>query len=325
MATEHTTAGERATDPPPARQGAGTGTSKAPAPAARPGVRRSRTRAGVLLLVPFLALFTWVYVLPIGFALYQSLFRQERSGLGLQAPERVFAGLDNYGRVLTDDAVISGVGRVLLFGVVQVPVMLGLALLLALLLDSAVVRFAGFFKLAFFLPYAVPGVIAAILWAFLYLPSFSPLRGALDIDFLAPGTVLWSTANVVTWSWTGYNMIIIYTALQAVPRELYEAARMDGASPLRINLSIKIPLVRPAIVLTGLFSLIGSLQLFNEPSVIRTITTNVTSTYTPAMAAYQAAFGANDYHYAAAIAVLLALTTCVLSFLFFKLTERRAR
>lgn len=279
----------------------------------------------MVLLAPFLVLFLWVYVLPIGFALYQSLFRQQRSGLGLRAPRRVFAGLDNYSRVLTDDAVLSGVGRVLLFGVVQVPAMLGLALILALLLDSAVVRFSRFLKLVFFLPYAVPGVIAAILWAYLYLPSFSPLGGVLDIDFLAPGTVLWSTANVVTWSWTGYNVIIIYTALQAVPRELYEAARMDGASPWRINVGIKIPLVRPALVLTGLFSVIGALQLFNEPSVIRAITTNVTSTYTPAMAAYQAAFGANDYHYAAAIAVLLALTTCVLSFLFFKLTERRAR
>ncbi|WP_405440357.1 carbohydrate ABC transporter permease [Streptomyces niveus] len=297
----------------------------APAPTGRPGVRRSRARAGMVLLAPFLVLFLWVYVLPIGFALYQSLFRQQRSGLGLRAPRRVFAGLDNYSRVLTDDAVLSGVGRVLLFGVVQVPVMLGLALILALLLDSAVVRFSRFLKLVFFLPYAVPGVIAAILWAYLYLPSFSPLGGVLDIDFLAPGTVLWSTANVVTWSWTGYNVIIIYTALQAVPRELYEAARMDGASPWRINVGIKIPLVRPALVLTGLFSVIGALQLFNEPSVIRAITTNVTSTYTPAMAAYQAAFGANDYHYAAAIAVLLALTTCVLSFLFFKLTERRAR
>ncbi|MGW6507236.1 carbohydrate ABC transporter permease [Streptomyces niveus] len=302
------------------RMGSGT----APAPIGRPGVRRSRARAGAVLLAPFLVLFLWVYVLPIGFALYQSLFRQERSGLGLRAPRRVFAGLDNYSRVLSDDAVLSGVGRVLLFGVVQVPVMLGLALILALLLDSAVVRFSRFLKLAFFLPYAVPGVIAAILWAYLYLPSFSPLRGLLDIDFLAPGTVLWSTANVVTWSWTGYNVIIIYTALQAVPRELYEAARMDGASPWRINIGIKIPLVRPALVLTGLFSVIGALQLFNEPSVIRAITTNVTSTYTPAMAAYQSAFGANDYHYAAAIAVLLALTTCVLSFLFFTLTKRRA-
>ncbi|MFE4609224.1 carbohydrate ABC transporter permease [Streptomyces niveus] len=300
------------------------GSGTAPAPIGRPGVRRSRARAGAVLLAPFLVLFLWVYVLPIGFALYQSLFRQERSGLGLRAPRRVFAGLDNYSRVLSDDAVLSGVGRVLLFGVVQVPVMLGLALILALLLDSAVVRFSRFLKLAFFLPYAVPGVIAAILWAYLYLPSFSPLRGLLDIDFLAPGTVLWSTANVVTWSWTGYNVIIIYTALQAVPRELYEAARMDGASPWRINIGIKIPLVRPALVLTGLFSVIGALQLFNEPSVIRAITTNVTSTYTPAMAAYQAAFGANDYHYAAAIAVLLALTTCVLSFLFFTLTKRRA-
>jgi len=291
----------------------------------RSGFEASRKRAALVLLAPFLALFAWVYVLPMFYALYQSLFQLKRSGLGLEAPERVFAGLDNYVRVLGDAEVISGVGRVLLFGLVQVPIMLGLALFLALLLDSTVARGKTFFRLTFFLPYAIPGVIAAILWSFLYMPSFSPLRALFGIDFLSPGNVLWSTANIVTWSWTGYNMIVIFTALQAVPRELYEAARMDGASAWRINLSIKVPMVRPAIILTALFSIIGTLQLFNEPSVMRVIAPGgVSSTYTPAMAAYAAAFSANDYNYAAAIAVLLALTTCVLSLVFHKLTERSA-
>ncbi|MFD7857859.1 carbohydrate ABC transporter permease [Streptomyces microflavus] len=314
---------DAATDDQPRTPPPNTAFPAVPAPTA-PSRNRSRRTAALTLLAPFLTLFTWVYVLPIGYALYESLFREERSGLGLEAGRTVFAGVDNYARVISDPAVLAGVGRVLFFGAVQVPVMLVLALVLALLFDSAALRLGRFFKLAVFLPYAIPGVIAAILWAFLYLPAFSPLRDTLRLDFLAPETVLWSTANIVTWSWTGYNMIIIYTALQAVPRELYEAARMDGASAWRINISIKIPMVRPALVLTGLFSLIGSLQLFNEPSVLRSITANVTSDYTPAMAAYQAAFSANDYHLAAAIAVLLALTTCLLSYLFFTLTARRS-
>ncbi|MFC4059941.1 carbohydrate ABC transporter permease [Planomonospora corallina] len=291
-----------------------------PAPARRRrGPGRARGRAALVLLAPFGLLFTWVFAAPIGYALHQSLFTVRRSGLGLEAPVRVFAGAGNYLRALTDEAVLAGVGRVLLFGAVQVPVMLGLALLLALLLDGASARFKRFFRLAFFLPYAIPGVVAAILWAYLYLPSFSPLHSLTGVDFLSSGSVLWSTANVVTWSWTGYNMIVIFTALQAVPRELYEAAAMDGAGALRIALRVKIPLVRPALVLTGVFSIIGTLQLFNEPTVMRAITRSVTSDYTPAMAAYQAAFGAGDYNYAAAIAVVLALTTCVLSYLFLTL------
>src|SRR4029079_15875331 len=101
--------------------------------------------------------------------------------------------------------------------VVQVPIMLFLALVFALLLDSTVLKGKKFFRLAFFAPYAVPGVVAAIMWGFLFAPNLSPFKALTEsVDFLGSNLVLWSIANVVTWVYCGYNMLIIYSALQAI-------------------------------------------------------------------------------------------------------------
>ncbi|MEU0571677.1 sugar ABC transporter permease [Nonomuraea sp. NPDC005983] len=286
-----------------------------------------RHRAAALLLAPFVVLFGAVFVLPIGYAVYQSLFRVRRSGLGLGPAETVFAGLSNYARVFADSAFVGSVLRVLAFGLVQVPVMLGLALLLALVLDSRVARFGRFFRLAYFLPFAIPGVIAAVLWSFLYVPGISPLvafgeNAGAKVDFLSADTILWSIGNIVTWSWTGYNMVILHTSLRSIPRELFEAAEVDGCSGLRIAWHIKIPLLRPSLTLTGVFSIIGTLQLFGEPMVLRPMASVISGGYTPVMLSYQAAFGLNDYNFAAAIAVVLALATFVFSYGFLRLSSR---
>jgi multiple sugar transport system permease protein len=305
-------------------------TSLSPGVGKSPWFWRRREMTPYLFVLPFGLLFLFFFIAPILYAIYQSLFRSQRSGLGLGAPTIAFNGLSNYLQVIHDPDFWSGVGRVLLFMIVQVPIMLGLALLLALLLDSTVVRFKPFFRLAFFVPYAIPGIIATLLWGYLYDPGLSPfVKGASALglgapDFLGPQAVLWSIANIVTWAWTGYNMLIIFAALQAIPSELYESARLDGASGWRIAWNIKIPLVAPALVLTCIFSIIGTLQLFNEPQVLSTISTNISTSYTPNFYVYYTAFGNNNYYYAAAIAVLLALVTCVLSFGFLRITQRQA-
>ncbi|MEV0811191.1 sugar ABC transporter permease [Micromonospora sp. NPDC050200] len=295
---------------------------------ARSKLARRRNRTAGLLLAPFAVLFLAVFVVPIGYAVYQSLFRVQRSGLGLEPPETVFAGLDNYTRVFADNSFLTSVGRVVLFGLVQVPVMLGLALLLALLLDSRVVRLGRFFRLTYFLPFAIPGVIAAVLWSFLYVPGISPLvelgeKAGAEVDFFSADMILFSIGNIVTWSWTGYNALILYTALRSIPRELFEAAEVDGCSGFRIAWHIKIPLLRPALTLTGVFSIIGTLQLFGEPMVLRPMASAaISNSYTPVMLSYQAAFGLNDYNFAAAIGVVLALSTFVLSYGFLRLSTR---
>jgi multiple sugar transport system permease protein len=290
----------------------------------RPPRRRQLPHRGAIAIfvLPFGLLFAAFYAVPIGYAVFQSLHVVERTGTFGPARE-VFGGLAQYERVFADGPFWASVGRVLAFGVVQVPVMLGLALLLALLLDSGLVRGRSFFRLAFFVPYAVPGVVAAIMWGFLYSPNLSPFTVVTrNVDLLSADLVLWSMANVVTWVYVGYNMLIIYSALLAIPPETYEAARLDGAGPIRVAWSIKIPLVLPAIVLTTVFSIIGTLQLLAEPQVFRSFSSAVSSTYTPNLTVYSTSSIPN-FNLAAAFSVVLALATFALSFSFLKFTQRR--
>ena len=288
---------------------------------------RSQGRTAGLLLAPFLLIFAAMYLAPLGFALYTSFFVLKRDGLGLTAPSLVLDPAANYLKAFGDPVFIESLGRVLLFGVVQVPLMLCLATGLALLIDSRSARGKGFFRLTSFLPYAVPGVIAALMWSFLYSGTSSPINALLEplgigIPFLSEDLVLWSVANIVTWGWTGYNMIIIYSALQSIPGEILEAAKIDGASAWRVAWNIKIPMVRPAIILTAVFSIIGTAQLYNEPKVLQSVSGgSIDSAFTPIMAA-QAATAAQNYPYAAAMSVILAVLVGVLSITFFKLTSR---
>ncbi|MFC8231076.1 carbohydrate ABC transporter permease [Streptomyces sp. NPDC057287] len=285
-----------------------------------------RTLAPLAFLAPFLIPFVLFTIVPVGYAFWQSLHATERVGGTFGRTETVFAGFRQYGDVMSEPFFTDSLLRVLLFALVQIPVMLALALALALLLDSAVSRLKRFFRLVYFVPYGIPGVVAALMWAFLYDPRLSPIVDLLgsvsvDVDLLGPGAILFSIGNVVTWTYTGYNMLIMYAALQAVPADLSEAARVDGAGAWTIALRIKVPIIRPAMVLTGVFSLIGTFQLFTEPQVFRAISTSVTSTYTPNLAAYSLA-AADRYSEAAALSVLLAVATFVLSFLFLRLTAR---
>lgn len=275
-----------------------------------------------LFIGPFAALFALFYLAPIGYAIWQSTRVVEREGTFGPAKE-VFGGFKQYQLVFENSEFWASIGRVLLFGAVQVPVMLGLALVLALLLDSPLVKGKKFFRLVYFAPYAVPGVIAAILWGFLFSPNLSPFEWVTNnIDFLSKGFVLWAIAIVVTWVYTGYNMIIIYSSLLSIPSEIYEAARLDGAGQIRIACAIKIPLVVPSIVLTTIFSIIGTLQLLTEPQVFKTFSSAVTSTYTPNLAVY-AASSIPDYSLASAMSVVLAIATFILSFTVLKFTQRK--
>jgi multiple sugar transport system permease protein len=292
------------------------------------GGRVRRNRAVPLLLGPFLLLFAAFFLAPIGYALYQSLLTVKRTGpLGLGGERKVFAGLANYATALGDEQFVASIGRVMLFGVVQVPLMILLALVLALLLESLSARGVRFWRTAYFLPHGVPGVIASILWGFLYVPGISPIVAGLhgiglDVDFLSRDTVLWSIVNIVTWQYAGYNMLVLIAQLKAVPNDLYEAARVDGANAWQVIRHVKLPMLRPAIVLITVFTIIGTLQLFSEPLVLRPVTPNVNDTYTPNLTAYTEAFVSNAYHLAAAESVLLAGVACVLSFGFLRLVGR---
>ena len=273
-------------------------------------------------VAPAVALFVLVLLIPIGYTLYLSLEKTQVSGLGLGAGGRkqVFAGLSNYASGLTDPAFLSSLVRVLVYSLILVPVMLGLALLFALLLDARRVKFQRFSRLSIFLPYAVPTVIGSLLWGFLYLPTVSPFPAILSRlglsmpNLFATHTVLFSVANIGVWGGTGFNMIVMYTALRAVPTELYEAAWIDGASQVQIALRIKIPMIAPALVLTGVFSMIATLQVFNEPQTLYPLTNTISLDWMPLMRVYDLAFNYNNIYGAAALAMLIAAIMFVLSY-----------
>ncbi|MGW0331049.1 carbohydrate ABC transporter permease [Streptomyces sp. NPDC003011] len=291
---------------------------------------RSLRWKGAAFTVPFQLGFLFLYLVPIGYAVHQSLFRVQQSGLGLGGSTEEFAGLDNYRQGLTDSAFMGSVLRVVLFACVQIPVMLLVSLVLALFLDALTSRAASRFRIVLLVPYMIPGVVAALVWINLYSPDVGPLTPLGEVfgaswNFFAPSMVWPSIGNLLTWHGIGYNMVIIYSALQGVPRELFEAARLDGASERRVALSIKIPYVRGALVLTGMLSVIQMLQLFNEPALFRNVTPQtVGDNFTPIMIIYNQAFNAGNYHYAAALSVLLALILGVASFLFYRLTSKEA-
>ena len=302
----------------------------APRPAPSSPGRRERAHrpsgAGYLFVAPFLVLFLAVFVVPLLYAAYLSLFREQLVG------GTVFAGLDNYTRALGDDRLVGGIWRVGRFFLVQVPVMLGLALLAALAIDSGLLRFSKVFRLGIFVPYAVPSVVATLMWGYLYGREFGPfgqLAHAVGLpkpDFLDPHVVLASMANIVTWEFTGYNMIILYAALRAIPTDLYEAAAVDGAGAWRVAWSIKIPALRPALLLCLIFSVIGSFQLFAEPQLLqRLVPSVIDSAYTPNLYAYTLAFTGQEVNYAAAVSFLLGLVIVVASSTVLLLTSRGSR
>lgn len=273
-----------------------------------------------ILLAPFLVVFIGTMVVPIIMAIGYSFTRVERRGLlGEEGVTSIFAGLQNYAAALANVNFTTSIGRMILFGVVQVTVMIGAATILALLLESVQAKWPGFFRAAYFMPYGIPGVIATILWAFLYTPGLSPIVDLLNdglnlgVDFLGPDQVLWSIANIVTWTYTGYNMLIIIAQLKAIPGDLYEAARIDGAGNIKIVWHIQLPLIRPALMLTIIFSIIGTLQLFAEPRLLLPMSAGISSEYTPNMSAYAFAFQYNEIGMAAAQAVIIAVSAFILS------------
>ena len=292
------------------------------APPARPdrperNVGRLRVdRKGWLFVAPFLVVFALVFLAPIAYAVWLSLFREQVFFGGTE-----FVGLDNYAAVLTDGKFWESFLRVLLFLVVQVPIMLGLALVAALAIDSARLHAAGFFRIVVFLPYAVPAVVATLMWGFIYGDSFglaADLNGLLGDEVVAPLSgdwVLLSIGNIVTWEFVGYNMLILYSALKVVPHDLYEAAAIDGAGTFRTIVSVKLPAIRGALVIATIFSIIGSFQLFNEPNILRALAPNAISTfYTPNMYAYNLSFGGQQYNYSATVAIVMGVITAIIAY-----------
>ncbi|WP_405058349.1 sugar ABC transporter permease [Kribbella sp. NBC_01505] len=275
--------------------------------------RRSHQYGGFLpaaLVTPAVVLLVLFTVAPAIYAIFLS-FRRLKVGRGLLGggkPTEVWTGLANYTAALSDHEFWASLGRMLLIAAFGVPATVVLATVFALCLDAKRARLTGFARLAIFLPYAVPGVVASLLWGFMYLPATSPIGGGA-IDYFGTKGIFFSVANVAVWGVVGFNMVILYTTVRSLPRELFEAAELDGATEFQIATRIKLPLMAPAVAMVALFSVIGALQLFNEPTTLKPLANAISSTWVPLMRAYTDAFVDNSIYEGAATSFLLILMT----------------
>ncbi|WP_425554855.1 carbohydrate ABC transporter permease [Kitasatospora putterlickiae] len=264
-----------------------------------------------LLLAPALVLFGVFKAYPIVSSLLLSL----TTGSGSVTRG---AGLANYRRLLDDPlfwTALGNTGRIL---VVQVPVMLALALLMAVGLNAALVRWRVVWRLGIFMPTVTGLVATGVLFAFLLNTESGAVNKALEaiglsgVDWFGSG--FWSRMAIVlvlTWHYTGYNAVIYLAGLQGIPRELYEAAMVDGAGPVRRFTSVTLPALRPVLLFTVVLSTIGTLQLFDEPYVL-TRGGPDNATLTVSMYLYDNGFRYFDFGYASAIAYALTLIVSVL-------------
>lgn len=302
-----------------------TATTDSAAPTRR---RRStaarQNRTGWAFVAPFGIVFLALLVLPIGFALYLSLFQKSLIG-GTR-----FVLFGNYVKAFTDPSFLDGVWFVISFSLVLIPLQMAVSLAIALMIDIMVTKFARFSRLMVFMPYAIPTIIGALMWGFLYSSNFGPLAeifgvfGADAPDLLSRNLIFYGLLNIVTWQWAGYYMIILYAALQGIDPVLYEAARIDGASQWQIVLRIKIPLLMPALLLILVFALIGTLQFFNEPKILQQLAAGaIPDDFTPNMYAYQQAFSLANYNYGATISFALGAVVFVCVYIFLFATRKR--
>jgi multiple sugar transport system permease protein len=283
-----------------------------------------RGRVGWLFIAPFGIVFLVFLVAPLAYAFYLSLFSK-----GL-ATGTIFTGFANYGKAFTDPSFLKGVSFVIRFALVLIPVQMIISLAIALILDAITTRFTRFARLMIFLPYAVPAVIGALMWGFLYSPTFGPLQQVFSVFHaaapfpLSPDNVFYGLMNVVTWQWAGYYMIIIYAALRGIDPTLYEAAKIDGANSWQVAFRIKVPLVSSALILILVFALIGTLQFFTEPQILTLVSNGtITPDFTPNLYAFNQAFSYSNFNYASALSFALGIVVFIAVYIFLFFTRKR--
>jgi len=235
---------------------------------------KKRGIAAWILAGPALAVIAVFFALPVIAGLALSLTDFDLYALADLSTMR-FVGLQNYARLLQTPLFWQALGNTLYFVVVGVPFSVGLSLLAALLLHSRFVRWSSFFRTALFAPVVTTVVAVAVIWRYLLHTRYGLINQALEALGISPvdwlGNPHWSMPAIIlfaAWKNFGYNMIILLAALQAVPREIYESARVDGAGALRQFTDMTIPMLMPTLVMVGIMTVSGYFQLFAEPYVM---------------------------------------------------------
>jgi len=270
-----------------------------------------------LFISPFYILFIIFGLFPIVFSLYLSL--QSWDGLDTMK----FVGLRNFSLLMTDGEFWQSVGNTFIIWIESTVPMLLLALIIAFLLNAAFVKLRGFWRFTFFLPNVTSVVATTVLFGSFFSTKFGVLNWVLgklgfgSIDWLNNnGWLQVAIAIMIIWRWTGYNAIVYLAGLQAVPEELYEAAKIDGASTTQIFFRITVPMMRPIILFTVILSTIGGMQIFTEPQILTGGTGGPgLGGMTMVLYLYNQAFSSHLFGYSSAIAWVLFLIIIVFSLL----------
>ncbi len=277
---------------------------------------------------PYILVFPAVFLFAV-FTVYPVISSFILSFQASEGGEMSFIGFQNYIRLFNDGLFYQSLINTFTLLIIQVPVMITLAILLAVTLNSALVRFNGFFRIAFFLPSVTALVTASIIFIILLDSNYGIVNYVLSSIGLEKVSWLndpfWAKVSimlVVTWRWTGYNMVILLAGLQNVSQELYESASIDGAGKLRQFFHITLPQLKPVILFTVVLSTIGTLQLFDEPYILTNGGPN-NSTLTVIMYLYDQGFRYFDFGYASAIAYVLVIIIAVLSWIQLRLGSDR--
>lgn len=274
-----------------------------------------------LFMVPSLVLTAAFTLYPTIMSWYFSML--DWSGFG---SDKSWAGFANYREVMHDDYFWNAYLRSFMFTMVGAPIKIGLALVVALLLNDASLRFTTFYRTMFFLPVVTSSAIIGIVMTFIFSPIDGPINmlllqlGLVDfpVEFLSdPDTALWTVVAVYIWKWFGVTMIYWLAALQVVPRDLYEAARLDGASAYRMHRSITLPMILPFALVIVLITVVSALNIFG---LVQTMTGGGPFFATEVMELYiyRNAFGAGQLPrlgYASAAAIFFGVTVLALSLL----------
>ena len=294
-------------------------------PGAGPGRRSGRMTAvfgrqplGMAFAAPYAAFLAVVFAYPLGLAVWISFHRYFFAAPGATV-DRPFVGFDNYRKVLTDPAVLGSFRNVLVFLVINVPLTVLLSLLLANALNGAI-RGRTFLRVSYYVPYVSASVAVVAVWLFLFSRDgmVNQLLGPLAPDpswLVNSGLAMPLIALFVTWKQLGFFILLYLAALQAIPRELYEAASMDGAGRIRSLLSVTVPGVRSATTLVVILAIITGANLFTEPYLLTNGGGPDGASTSPVLVMYQRGIEQGNPDVASAIGVLLVVAVLLISLL----------
>jgi len=286
---------------------------------------RRRQRPGLWFVFPAATLFLLFFAYPLIASLWQSFF--SASG-GVTK----WVGLAQYARLFQDPLVRESLFNAGLFLFAQVPLMIALALGLAYVLNQAFLKFRAGLRLIYFLPAITTLVAYSVVFRVLLATDGGAVNQLIGLVGIAPidwlNNATWARVAVIasiTWRWTGYNMVIILAGLQAIPAELYEAAKIDGAGRWDTFSKVVVPQLRPVLIFTTVTSTIGALQLFDE-NFILTGGGPSNATLTPVLYLYRVGFQQFNFGYASAVAWMLVLLTGLIAVVqFWLLREKREK